>query len=645
MKTKFKLLSVITLLCCSSASGQDYNKRNTYLDAIEIARIIKIRNSINSASISNKDTIYKAGSSFNTALEKILRSYGNDSDFQKNPFLSEYFPRQDPFNSDADQMVRGGENSQRKKIVYKEYSADLKEFSPSSYLANWQAAAVNSVASFMAERFKQEVFYVAVDQIFKQIQTDSPFVVNAFFPKTFTYVKTLYSQGRSSYYSSDLLFLKQTAQVDIGELPINMIKNLDMAFPELNNKGKIKDVFSVVNYVVEYTKQGESLDHLLSTLANETYSSDSTIYKIINVADLISCALIDDRGDNIWINPIDRFPTSSLKESLEARYFYGLLYQQLVHIPELKKYLEDQDSNKMTSIATKIQKLGNFLTQLRNAYTYVQSNGSNLKSTEEIILYLGKINQGLSSFMKTLKDIPEVNSHYGLTDQVFELCKEYQAIGEALMKNDYQKACAILVVSFADYMGNKDKCFRKIAFISQLASVQNEDEMEALLNSYALPLGSASIKRHSSFNLSVNGYVGLTAGKETAYGNQGNQTRGNVGLSAPIGISMTFCNGYLTPFISVFDLGSVVNQRLNNDTTSYTNLKFEHFFAPGLGVFVNCPKLPVTVGIQFNYIPNLRTIKYESGNAVVSESNLDVTRMNITFLVDIPFFTFYNKEK
>jgi hypothetical protein len=60
---------------------------------------------------------------------------------------------------------------------------------------------------------------------------------------------------------------------------------------------------------------------------------------------------------------------------------------------------------------------------------------------------------------------------------------------------------------------------------------------------------------------------------------------------------------------------------------------------------VNFPKLPISAGVHFNYIPNLRTIKYESGNATITESNRSVTRINFSILVDIPFFTLFNKEK
>src|SRR5690606_41003158 len=53
----------------------------------------------------------------------------------------------------------------------------------------------------------------------------------------------------------------------------------------------------------------------------------------------------------------------------------------------------------------------------------------------------------------------------------------------------------------------------------------------------------------------------------------------NIGLAAPIGVSINF-NKNFTVFASIIDLGTLVNVRLNNDTTFFSNLKFEHFLAP-----------------------------------------------------------------
>ena len=641
----------MTLLFSGSLFSQTFNKQNTYLDALELA---KIKNSIPK---SNSDTIYTI-KSFSDAFIKIVYKYGNDSELLNNPFLKDHLigiKSPDSILPFVQNFISMDNKKDKRTSIPIEYYSE-KSSSTSIDPVNWQASAINGMATFMAGRFKQEMLQVTLDQIFKQIKTEgNANLVNSIFPKTFKQISVLYDSGSSSYYTADLLLLRQTAQIDIEQLPKNIIRNPEIIFPKLKNEPKIKDMMALGNYIFEYSQQGQSLDRLLSTLANESYSSDSTIYKILNVADLISQALLNKNGNkdikngnkDIWVNPANILPTteSSLK-NLEIRYFYGLLYQQLIQIPEFKNYLESQDFTDIMLTAAKIQDLVKFVNKLNNTFSYIKSKDFNLTSPEEIITYIKDINQTISIFNNTLKKIPKINNHYTLNDTIIDISARYITIVEALIKEDYPKVIPLLVTEFGDYMMDKNgKSSRTIAFISQLATIEDANEMEVLLNSYALPIGSSSIKRQSSFNISVNGYVGLTGGWETAYGTQKNQTKVNIGLSAPIGISATFCKGYFSLFTSFIDLGSIVNQRLKNDTTSYSNLKLENFFTPGIGLFLNCPKLPITAGLHFNSIPNLRTIKYESRSATIAESNRSVTRINFSVLVDIPFFTLYNREK
>ncbi len=610
--------------------AQEFNKQNTYVDALELKKIFD----------QNRLYVNVENNQLYDDYHEILNKYGiNQGNINSNIFL-----RDSTLKRNVNEREGWGATN---TITLSDSRPKLEAISANPL--NWQASAINGIANFMVGRFKQEVLQVAIDQVFKQIKTkEDSILVKSLFPKTFKQIGDLYGSGASSYFTGDLLLLRQTAQIDIEKLPRNIINNLNTIFPKLNTEPEIKDMLVFGNYVVEHSQQGQSLDRLLSGLANETYSSDATVSNILNLADLLSQALLNKEGSNeIWVNPTQILPTTATSmKNLEIRYFYGLLYHQLNQIPELEEYLEIEDSNDLASTAAKIQDLVMFVTKLNNTYNYIKSKDFNLKSTEEIFTYIKDINQTLLFFTSTLKKIPETNKYYKINDNILDVSSRFIAIVEASVQKDYQKVIPLLIIEFGEYMmdGNV-KSSRTIAFVSQLATTQNADDMEALLRSFALPIGSSSIKRRSSFNLSVNGYVGLTGGLETAYISPKNQTKGNIGLSAPIGLSATFCKGYLTSFVSFLDLGSIVNQRLNNDRTTYTNFKFEHFFIPGLGLYLNLPKLPISMGIHFNYIPNFRTITYESGNAIITETNQSVTRANFSVLVDIPFFTVYNKGK
>lgn len=627
MKRAINVIFILILLYSGNLLGQIYNKQHTYLDALELKKIYN-QNSQNSYTNN-----LKLADAFDSILKKYnLSVYNIDS----NIFL-------------RDKVVKiiiieamDGVRDEKDIASYKKSDKGSASLSP----VNFQASAINGMASFMAGRFKQEVLNMAIDQMFKTIKTkEDSILIKYIFPKTFKQIGNLYGSGSSSYYTGDLLLLKQTAQIDIEQIPKNITRNAELIFPAFMDETKTSDLVMMEGYLYEYSNQGQPLDNLLTTIANGKYSSGSTIHKVINVADLISQALLDTLGSkNTWINPSSFLSPDSI-QVLEVKYFYGLLYQQLIQIPEFKHYLESQNSDDIVLIATKIQDLAKFVEKLNFTYEYIESKEYKLKSSEEIVSYLKKINQSLSTFTTTLQNIPEINQSLNLNDEMTDIPEKYLTVIESILKKEYYSVIPLLLIEFGDYMGINQKTTRTIAFVSQLATMESADDMEALISSYSLPIGSSSIKRHSDLNLSVNGYVGLTGGWEKAYGTQKNQTKGNIGLSAPIGISTTFCKGYLTTFVSFIDLGSIVNQRLNNDTTAYSNLKLEQFFSMGLGLFVNHPKLPITAGLHFSFVPNLRTIRYERGNATITESNRSVTRMNFSLLIDIPLFTFYNKEK
>jgi hypothetical protein len=129
--------------------------------------------------------------------------------------------------------------------------------------------------------------------------------------------------------------------------------------------------------------------------------------------------------------------------------------------------------------------------------------------------------------------------------------------------------------------------------------------------------------------------VGVTIGGELSK----SEWATNIGLSAPLGLTLSLGTkncGSFSIFASIFDLGSIMNFRLCKNSSSFSKVKFENFLAPGLGVYYNIPKTPFTAGIHANYIPNIREI---------ANIRCSVFRMNVSFLVDIPFFTISNKEK
>ncbi|WP_298144322.1 hypothetical protein [Flavobacterium sp.] len=630
-------LNCCVLFFTITGVGQELNRQNTFIDALKLTDIYnKLPNPI--------DNIRYDVTELTSNFRNVIQPYASDENLLKNPFFKDkligIYPKEDEYVKNN--YVMGDSSAKNVRTLKVDY-LEKKIDSQSASGGNWQAMIINGLSTFMAGRFKQEAFHVGIDRTFKKLREKDATQVKILFPRTVAHIELLYGEGENSYYTADLMLLQQTAQLDIEKLPENLVSNSDVLIPEIRNNPKLKDMLGLSAKLVEYSKNGASLDKLIRLLAVEDFAKDSNTKDLLRFADLIAQAMLNpSTSANLWVNFAEIPPptTTNLKD-IQVLYFYGLLYEQLNAIPSFRPYLELKVGENLSDLSQKIYKLLGFTSHLNEAYNYLKNKNFSLQKSEEVLYYIRNINSSYGQFSKVLSD----NKIIDLPASTFDFTEKYLSITECLLNKDYKKAIPLLIVQFGSYMSADMKSLRTLGFVGQLATIESADEFEALLSAYSLPIGSSSIKRRSELNVSVNGYVGLTAGWETAYGTKENSTATNLGLAAPIGLSTTFAKGKITAFVSIIDLGSVVNQRLNNDNNTYSNLRLEQFFTPGIGLFYNFKNLPISAGMHFNYIPNLRKITYNDGVATVTETNRSVSRLNFSILMDIPFFTIYNKEK
>ena len=635
-KPLFIILLALIAFRSHAQSDYTYNKQPTYIDALSLEKIHE-QNSVASPeeSLVLEQEFYD-----------ILKRYGIDSSsIEGNPFLTEYkFELNTTPSPLIDQSKKGADGTT-------EIPED-KAIPSGSVPMNWEAATINGIANFMAGRFKQEVLHMGINQMFKQITERDSLLLTGLFPKTFAHILALREQGTDAYYTADLLYLRELVNMDMDDLSTNLVVNINEIFPKLKLNPTMKDGLLFTTDLIKFAEMGVPVDQLLTYASNAPYSSDSSIVsQIVNITDLISQAFRDtEASGRIWVNPLVTLPHTGDPRSKDlSNIFYGLLYSQLLELEQFQKAFEkitheegniaaahERISKLMQSISITVNKL-QLLTNLIKENNYeIRNVSQGIGVLEELI---GVVNSTSSSL-----NLLDVNT--AKIDSITNLSREFLSFTENLIARNYRAAIPRLVLILEKFSKDGVGTSRAIGFIAGLGEVNNDEDMEKLLQSYALPIGSASVKRSSSFNLSINGYVGLTGGIERAFAlNTSPQDKYNFGLTAPIGLSMTFGDGYVTLFASVIDLGSIVNQRINNDTTSYVDLRFEHFFTPGASLLYNFKNTPISLGLGATYIPNLRTIKYDDGTAIVGESGLNVLRLNASILVDIPFFTIYNRPQ
>ena len=165
---------------------------------------------------------------------------------------------------------------------------------------------------------------------------------------------------------------------------------------------------------------------------------------------------------------------------------------------------------------------------------------------------------------------------------------------------------------------------------------QNAQQVENLLESTALPAGSSRVKKETDFNIAVQAYVGMFyRGGESGLG-----FTNRYGLAAPIGV--TFSHGFgkygsVSAFVGAFDLGNIIQYKLNNQGAYEQNISFAGIFSPGLHLAYGFPGYwPLTLGVGCQWVSPVTS----------TSNNVNLSPHFNAFLgVDIPLFNLSATKK
>ena len=206
------------------------------------------------------------------------------------------------------------------------------------------------------------------------------------------------------------------------------------------------------------------------------------------------------------------------------------------------------------------------------------------------------------------------------------------------------------------------------AFVSSVAVAKNSDEIANAIEAFALPSGSARIKRVSDFNVSINAYLGLFAGFERIKGADDNNFKINTyGITAPLGVAASWGHrpfyGFgsggkwsYSVFLSLIDVGTVAAFRFKDTISKSGNevivadkvptIQLRDIFSPGLFLSAGIPNSPISLNLGAQAGPNLRKITSVSGGMSNSKdlANKIYWRYSLSVVVDIPVFNLYTRS-
>ena len=207
----------------------------------------------------------------------------------------------------------------------------------------------------------------------------------------------------------------------------------------------------------------------------------------------------------------------------------------------------------------------------------------------------------------------------------------------------------------ANYKSKYAAFFKYGTFMATVTQAKNSQQVEEAIEAFALPTGSARIKRETMFNVALNAYCGLFYGGEKIKGLD-NCYKGTYGVTAPIGISISYGKQKVLPlsslkkykghwshtvFLSIIDLGAITAFRFQDDVTeSAPKIELKDIISPGIFYSFGIPKSPLSVNLGYQVGPLLRKV-----TAAENTYSNSYSRLSIAFVVDIPILNFYTKSK
>lgn len=311
-----------------------------------------------------------------------------------------------------------------------------------------------------------------------------------------------------------------------------------------------------------------------------------------------------------------------------------------------------------------MQNIANALTELEKSKTSLNqmmtSNASPLLTTkmkqDAFMQYLNTVSysiDAMSAIFKTMDNV-EAEAYLNLTRNLTQITRD--AVGQnytALASSSINFMTSVMQMAQAREPENDtieadleiaSQLLKYANFAATIVEAQNAQEVKEAIESVALPPGSSSIKKNSSFNISLQMHLGMSA----TIKNWDNaftvpSWKNNIGVTLPIGVSFNKGlgrAGSLGLFGAIIDLGALAQYRFSGDTSLKETIKLQNVFSPGVYLSYGLPwNLPLSLNLGGQYGPGLTK---------VSTANINVEkpswRLLASLTVDIPAFTLFNRS-
>ncbi len=629
--------------------------QSEYYDAIELHRLLKSNGGTKLPNPAPTDDCRNNPEKPGCKAASILRRYASveNADYKviataylSNPFLKDFIVV--PSTASVDGTLR----------VLSRTAASVGGLDVTNF--------ADGLARFLVKRMKEELTITFFDRFEEELEKQKD--LQKLFPDTYTILKTAKTQLYS--YQTFLPALREAFQSDLSELLANgyawstssgtdlPLLNLLRANRELHN------VFKIVFYVGRELDHGVHPGDIITSITDETDIDFEAIHAnlrpILKISDLFSQSLRSNSPDRYWITPGE---ARQFADPVFVKLYLGLIYQQSLN-----------DTGRFTLNINGAPKL--FKDILLEAASHIEDLTATLKEfsaqaahAEDAIQKIIKEDNDKkgSDYFRAASSV--VDLAITITDSKFypgpkpdnnklEEIKFYADHGASLCANietrAYNSAVFDIYAILSKAIPGKEEALSQWlkygTLAATVASAQSSEEVADAIESVALPVGSASIKRKTKSNIALNAYIGLAGGSEY-YGTTATW-KGIFGMTAPVGVAFSWGHGCCSSsnksagsssiFVSLIDVGALSTFRIDDDETeALPEVTLANIFAPGLYYVYGIPKTPLSIGLGAQLGPQLRKI---TATDATLHDDLNVS-LRAFVAVDIPLINFHTKPR
>lgn len=564
-------------------------------------------------------------------------------------------------------------------IVFKTISSGSSQTSDNAGISlPTEARIINAAAELIIDRLQQELALSFFKNFREKLEQDT--LLSNLLPRTDTYLKAIAESSPLIIPSLGTAW-KGAFEEDLKNLPENFVHYyFSSDYYKSNKNSALNDCLSIVKRALETYNMIRSGRHPSDIihyfrLDIEQYLGSTTLTDLqqtVRLLDHLSQNLLSPAGG--WTSPQD---LKILEDNQVLNIFLRLfVYDDSLQYPDKSLSVfstratgsaDNATSNLLKLINDKKSRIKLLLDEFRLLTGSVENSIDKIKNKQD--KNQDAAEEDYRSYVQTVFDaIKFGHKLYDLRNSpdtaYISFFKKFliplgETTGEmilAINKSEYGSALSdfITILSIIQKkqpnfvpQATMSKLLSFSSFMMDVITSKTVDETKQALQSAALPAGSYTLKRKSSFSVNLSAYPGLSYGWETVQDTTGEFNNWNnfLGLSVPIGIDLTFGAKFLSisAVLGIADLGTLVSYRLNekDSISSYPVVSFRQIFSPSAGVQIGIGDTPLTLGFLWQLAPQLREV---TTKGVVATRERDTSRLFFTLGIDLNFFNFYTTE-